>query len=134
MKKKILLFAILYASVAGLSKDSFGQSVGVGTSSPDPSAMLDIRHTAKGLLIPRMTTSSVNSISNPAKGLIVYDSTTNQLMVNAGTPSSSNWKVLGAGTGSGWLLNGNSGINPANQFIGTTDNQPLRFRVNNIRI
>ena len=30
----------------------------------------------------------------------------------------------------GWLLTGNSGTNPVYSFIGTTDNQPLRFRVN----
>jgi hypothetical protein len=30
-----------------------------------------------------------------------------------------------------WLLGGNSGTNPATQFLGTTDNQPLVFRTNN---
>ena len=30
-----------------------------------------------------------------------------------------------------WLLGGNSGTNPASQFIGTTDNQPLVFKTNN---
>ena len=30
-----------------------------------------------------------------------------------------------------WSLTGNSGTNPATNFIGTTDNQPLVFRVNN---
>jgi hypothetical protein len=33
-----------------------------------------------------------------------------------------------------WLLRGNSGTNPATQFLGTTDNQPLEFRVNNRRV
>ena len=33
-------------------------------------------------------------------------------------------------SGSGWLLTGNSGTTSSN-FIGTTDNQPLSFRVNN---
>jgi hypothetical protein len=32
-----------------------------------------------------------------------------------------------------WSLNGNAGINPATQFIGTTDNQPFEVRVNNLR-
>lgn len=32
-----------------------------------------------------------------------------------------------------WLLSGNSGINPATQFLGTTDNQSLNLRVNNRR-
>lgn len=31
----------------------------------------------------------------------------------------------------GWLLNGNSGTDPSTQFIGTTDDQPLLFRVKN---
>ena len=30
-----------------------------------------------------------------------------------------------------WSLNGNSGTNPSTNFIGTTDNVPLSFRVNN---
>jgi hypothetical protein len=32
-----------------------------------------------------------------------------------------------------WLLDGNSGTDPANHFLGTTDNQPLNVRVNNQR-
>jgi len=34
-------------------------------------------------------------------------------------------------TGDGWSLNGNTGTEPESHFIGTTDNQPLVFRVNN---
>jgi hypothetical protein len=34
-------------------------------------------------------------------------------------------------TGSDWSLTGNAGTNPATDFIGTTDNQPLVLRVNN---
>lgn len=32
-----------------------------------------------------------------------------------------------------WNLAGNAGTNPSTQFVGTTDNQPLRFRINNTR-
>jgi trimeric autotransporter adhesin len=32
-----------------------------------------------------------------------------------------------------WLTAGNSGINPATEFLGTTDNVPLLFRVNNVQ-
>jgi hypothetical protein len=38
----------------------------------------------------------------------------------------------GSNTG-GWGLNGNSGTSPQNNFLGTTDNQPLVFRTNNLR-
>ncbi len=34
-------------------------------------------------------------------------------------------------TGGGWALNGNSGTNPANDFIGTSDNQPFTIKSNN---
>ncbi len=39
-----------------------------------------------------------------------------------------------AATGSGWSLTGNSGIDPATQFLGTADNQPLELRVNGARV
>ncbi|MCB0855831.1 MAG: hypothetical protein KDD63_26600, partial [Bacteroidetes bacterium] len=49
--------------------------VGVnGTNNdPDPSAMLDVQSTDKGLLLPRMTTSQRDAISNPAVGLTIYN-------------------------------------------------------------
>ncbi len=40
---------------------------------PDPSAMLDIKSTTKGMLIPRLTTLQRTSISSPVAGLMVYD-------------------------------------------------------------
>ena len=127
MKKRFLFLFVM--SIAG--NYSFSQSIGIGTTTPDPSAALEIANTAKGLLIPRMNTASINAIVNPARGLIVYDSVVNQLMVNFGTPLAPNWKSVVFG--SAWGLNGNSGTNPVNQFIGNTDNQPLRFRINNIQ-
>ena len=123
---QILLFVTYY---------SFSQGVGIGTTAPDGSAALDITATNKGLLIPRMNLASINAIPNPARGLLVYDSAANRLMVNAGTSAIPNWQPV-AGNGNGgaaWNLNGNGGTDPANQFIGTIDNQPLRFRINNIR-
>lgn len=48
--------------------------VGINTdgSQPDPSAMLDVKSTAKGLLPPRMNQAALNAISNPADGLLIY--------------------------------------------------------------
>ena len=62
------------------------QNVGIGTLSPDISALLELKSTAKGILIPRVTTAQMNTIANPAKGLMVLDTLTNQLMINMGTP------------------------------------------------
>ena len=63
---EILLFIII--SVSGLK----AQSVGIGTNSPDSSAALEIQSTEKGLLIPRLSESEMNAITNPAVGLVIY--------------------------------------------------------------
>ena len=49
-----------------------GQNVGIGTSSPEASAKLDISSTSMGFLPPRMTYAQRNMISAPASGLMVY--------------------------------------------------------------
>jgi hypothetical protein len=46
--------------------------VGIGTSTPDASAQLEILSTSKGLLIPRMSFVQRNDINNPANGLLIY--------------------------------------------------------------
>ena len=52
---------------------SFGQvSISPDNSQPDASAMLDIRSTDRGLLIPRMTHSQLAAIADPADGLLVF--------------------------------------------------------------
>jgi hypothetical protein len=63
-------------------------NVGIGSSPPNPSALLDISSTAKGFLPPRMTAAQRNAISNPVAGLIVWCSnctTTGELNVYNGT-------------------------------------------------
>lgn len=64
--KKLLFSAALLVSAFTFSQ------VGVGTSTPDASAQLDVTSTSKGLLLPRMTMVQMNSIATPANGLIVY--------------------------------------------------------------
>jgi hypothetical protein len=115
--------------ILGPSSQLFSQNVGIGTNTPHVSAGVEISSTNKGLLIPRMITSNIGLISTPAKGLMIYDTTLNQLMINMGTATSPDWQTVVFK--SGWSLGGNNGINPSTQFIGTTDNQPLRFRINN---
>jgi hypothetical protein len=48
--------------------------VGIGTTTPHPSALLDVSGTNGGILLPRMTRTQRENISNPAAGLIVYES------------------------------------------------------------
>ena len=67
-------------------------NVGIGTTSPNPSALLDLTATDKGLLIPRLTASQRCAINNPANGLMVYDLDSLSLFVYSGNPL--RWKSL----------------------------------------
>ncbi len=57
-----------------LTMNSFSQGVGINNdeSDADPSAMLDVKSTTKGMLVPRMTSSQMFAINNPAEGLMVF--------------------------------------------------------------
>lgn len=59
----------------------FGQ-VGIGTTTPDASAQVDISSTQKGFLLPRLTTAQRNGIVNPANGLLIYNLTDNELQLH----------------------------------------------------
>jgi hypothetical protein len=53
---------------------SFAQgNVGVGTNTPDASAILEILSTNQGLLVPRMNTAGMNAIPSPANSLLIYN-------------------------------------------------------------
>lgn len=52
-------------------------SVGIGTSSIDASAILEVMSTTKGLLLPRLTTTQRDAVSSPTAGLLIYNSTLN---------------------------------------------------------
>jgi hypothetical protein len=61
------------------------QNVGIGTTTPNNSAILDLTATNKGLLVPRMTTAQRIAIVTPATGLLVYDTNFNQFWYFDGT-------------------------------------------------
>ena len=82
MKKAVLYILILlliapatYAQV-GINDDG---------SSPDASAMLDVKSTDKGFLPPRMSTSDRDNIAGPTAGLVIYNTTTSTLQFSDGT-------------------------------------------------
>lgn len=55
--------------------------MGVGTSSIDASAMLEVDSTTGGFLFPRMTTAQRDALSSPTNGLTVFNTTTQKLQV-----------------------------------------------------
>ena len=63
--------------------DSSG-NVGIGTSSPSASAILDVQSTTKGVRFPNMTTAQKTAIT-PAAGTVVFDTTLAKLCVYSGS-------------------------------------------------
>lgn len=47
--------------------------VGIGTTTPDPSSILDIKSTNSGILIPRLTGAQRIAITAPTESLMVFD-------------------------------------------------------------
>jgi hypothetical protein len=64
--------------------DSSG-NLGIGTSSPNASSILDVQSTTKGVRMPNMTTTQKNAIASPAAGLMVFDTTLAKLCVYSGS-------------------------------------------------
>ena len=129
MKKTFAFIALLLM----LNFYAKAQSLAVNTdgSAADVSALLDIKSTSKGLLIPRMTLAQKNVVSLPATGLLVYQTDgTKGLYVNNGTPAAPNWQLVTASSNA-WGLTGNAGTIDGTNFIGTTDNIPFTIKVNN---
>lgn len=77
-----------------VTKTVINGSVGIGTTSPAASALLDMPSTTKGFLEPRMTTTQRDAIASPATGLSVYDNTINANSLYDGTRWTYGAKIL----------------------------------------
>lgn len=67
--KNYLILIILAFLVITLNGHA---QVGVGTTTPNASAVLDVTSTSKGLLPPRMTDAQKNAITSPVAGLMLW--------------------------------------------------------------
>ena len=127
MKKIFSFYVVILFSISAMA-----QSVAINNdaSVADASAALDIKSTAKGMLVPRMTIAQRDAIATPANGLLIYqtDNTPGFYYYNG-----SSWvSVAGSATLTGWSTTGNTGTTASTNFLGTMDDQPLAFKLNNI--
>jgi hypothetical protein len=74
MKTQIILLTIFLALFFNHAQAQV--AINNDNTTANSSAMLDVKSTAKGILIPRMTTAQRTAISSPANGLLVYDEST----------------------------------------------------------
>jgi hypothetical protein len=126
--KRLLLLLLLVC----LSSSAYSQSnAGIGTTTPNASALLEIQGFTQGVLIPRMTNAQRNAISAPRTGLIIYQTDAVSTEV-AAFYYWNGWKWVPWGlTGTVWWTTGNSSTNPSTNFIGTTDSVDFVQRTNN---
>jgi hypothetical protein len=127
----LMLFFMLQTPCFILSAKAQG-NVGIGTTSPNASALLDLTSLSRGLLVPRMLQSQRNAISSPATGLLVFCTDS----VSPSFPPNTFYYYNGTAwlpfLGAGWLILGNSGTTPTNDFVGTRDSEDLVIRTNNL--
>ena len=102
--KQIFSTLFLLASLAGLFAQTEGISINANGNAPHSSAILDVQSNQKGLLIPRMNSASRQAINNPARGLMVYDNTTNSFWYYNGNA----WNQVRGQSGTIQGTNGNS--------------------------
>jgi hypothetical protein len=122
---------------------SFGQNVGIGTSTPNASAKLDIVDVNRGILLPRVALTATNvqaPVTSPANWLVVFN--TNVSAPGAFAVSEGlyywdgtllRWVRIGSAAASSndWALLGNASTVASTNFIGTTDTVDFVTRTNN---
>ncbi|MBC7412408.1 MAG: hypothetical protein H7331_08130 [Bacteroidia bacterium] len=80
-----------------LAMKAQAQNIGVNNLTPDASAILDITHTSRGLLIPRLpltSTTDVVTITSPALSLLVFNTATAGVSPNDVTPGYYYWNGI----------------------------------------
>jgi trimeric autotransporter adhesin len=119
MKKCFMVLATILFVLVQLH----AQSVGIGTSTPNPSAKLDIADTARGMLMPRLTKAQRNAIVSPALGLMIFNISDSSVYYFNGA-----WQRL-PHENEVWRLKGNELNNT--EFLGSTILRNINIRSGN---
>lgn len=127
INRKGLLFAALFLSSTIFVNAQL--KVGDNPTSIQKSSILELESTRQGLLLPRLAdTTAINALT-PPDGMIIYLNADKSLRLR----SNGSWKKIAdlSEASSNWSLTGNSNTDPALNFIGTVDGQPLVMRTSN---
>ncbi|MCD4683853.1 MAG: hypothetical protein K8R86_11270 [Bacteroidales bacterium] len=121
----LLSIVIAFFLLAGTS-NAQNTCISDASHTADASAVLDVYSTTRGMLVPSLASNP--SVSNPANGLLYFNTTSNSFKYNSGSTASPSWTELSYG--SLWTTNGTDTYlsNPGeNIFIGGTTN-PLGYK------
>lgn len=125
--KVSIIISLLFAS-------TLPAQIGMGTNLPN--ALLDLRSSNQaapsntdGILIPKVDVFPAVNPTAAQRSMLVYLTT----LQGNNSPgfyywNGSSWVGIASGASGVWMLRGNTGINPAINFLGTTDDQDLIFR------
>jgi trimeric autotransporter adhesin len=128
MKRLFTITALLIGGATYAQTDN----VGIGTTQPDNSAILDLSSSNKGFLLPRMSETQRLEIKSPAQGLQVFQTDGEK---GNYTFDGTKWLNSTAGVSAAvdpWLRGGNNIL--AGEFLGTINNVPLILKSNNVRV
>ena len=121
--KKILTLAL--AIGCGVALGQKADNVGIGTTKPDPSALLELNSNSKGFLLPRMTETQRDAIKNPSMGLVIFqtDKAAGTYTFDGTAWQPSNARVGATSSVGAWDKQGNA--IDGTDFLGTTNFVPL---------
>lgn len=114
---------LVCAVVFLLSSNQILSQVGIGTTTPDASALLELESTSQGVLTPRMTQAQRDAIATPATGLLIYQTdNTPGFYFYTGTV----WSPMGSADND-WTISGNDiyNANTGNVGVGTASPSAL---------
>src|SRR5690349_25114440 len=113
--RKALVLSFLLLLIGTITKAQL--KIGDNPTSIQKSSILELESSRQGLLLPRLTDTVAINALNPPDGMIIYLNADNSLRLRANGA----WKKIAdmAVANSNWSLTGNSGTNPATNFLGT---------------
>ena len=113
-----LSISSIFIKFTGAELYSQTNNVGIGTTTPSPSALLDLTANNRGFLAPRI--ADTNFITSPATGLLIYLTSNNKFYYYNGTF----WQNIASGVGTNGITGatGTAGANGATGITGYTGN------------
>jgi hypothetical protein len=77
--QNMVMKKVTFLPLLCLSCFTLAQSVGIGTTTPNTSSILDLGQSAKPVVLPRLSSTQMIGVSNPAHGMLIYNTNEHQL-------------------------------------------------------